>query len=394
MNKCIFAVISLFACVATVADTGNATTFPEWTKTLKGSGGSPKWITGKVGGFSADYQSRIVANPGDCEARLLHAATLIASLGENETMKEYLKAFGFEIDYLGLQLSGSERDTSAWPAMNEIVDAMVAQCAPVLQMALDDLKSIPNGWTGDVHLDSAVWPIDEDVYVDIADVLYARAGLESILGSIYYLKGYDLTVDWVKARNLNKQKIPVLSSAPSLEGDDGWASALTWRLVDYDGQDPESAVQIAFVGKNLYLRINDALGYDDVDSLDYVSISGSAGNRDIRIEQQWGGGGFTVNNGTSPRPVWTENMDWTEYNELNTLYCANNVSCPAVISKIANSIIVKIDVSGGGIDNDIGEMALDHVSVSLRRPNRPHYQWGMLSDYYSYSCDGKPSWAP
>ena len=156
MKRYMFAVLTLLVYSVTFASVDGEATFSEWMKTLKGGNGAPKWVVGKLGGFAADYQVRIDANPNDYEARLLHAATLIMSLGENETMKGYLRMFGFEIDYLGLKLSGEQSAPGTWPDANEMVDAVVAQCAPVLQTALADLKAIPDGWTGEVHLDSTL----------------------------------------------------------------------------------------------------------------------------------------------------------------------------------------------------------------------------------------------
>ena len=368
--------------------------FAEWANAVKGGVYSGRWCTGKLAGFAAGYQARIAANPNDYEARLLHAAAIVLSLGENETFKGYLKTFGFEIDYLGLKLSGEESDPGTWPAANELVDALVAQCAPVLQTALEDLRAIPDGWTGEVRLDSTTWPLDEDVYIDIADILYARAGLESVLGTLYFLKGYDLTVDWPKARSLDKPPIPVLADAPSFESDDGWDGALTLGSRCYEDSSVGPSVQMAFADRNLYIRFNSAEGFDAEDSLSDIWIDGIVGTREIQVQYSAWDGNSVVNNGAVSYPEWTEGMEWAEWNELYNSYAANNVSCPVEISKSTNSIIIKIDMSGAGMDDNFGRMSYDYASFTLRHPNRPHYQWGYLNDYYSYDCDERLNWIP
>lgn len=316
MKKLPMVMLTLLAIVSACAEPSEGTTpetFAEWTRMLKGVDGVPKWSEGNLCGFVEEYRSRIFAEPNDYEARLLHAATLIAALGENEPLKGYLRTFGFEIDYLGLKLSGEESDPSAWLAANELVDAVVTQCAPALQAALADLMAIPDNWTGEVHLDSSTWPLDEDVYIDVADVLYARAGIESLLGTLYFLKGYDLTVDWAKVRSLDKPTIPVLESAPSMSADKGWDGALTWRAASDESSSASCAVQIAFNGMDLYLRVNDTAGFDDVDSLYGLRMDCLIGSRAIRMYYTSWSGKFTVNNGSVPQPKWTDGMEWSEY---------------------------------------------------------------------------------
>lgn len=367
-----------------ISDDDELSTFAEWANTLRGG----KWLTGKIDDIAESYQDRIESDGADYEARLLHAAALVASLAENSTLKSYMAMFGFEFDYLGLALSGEESDPATWPDANELVDAVVVQCAPVLQAALDDLRAIPVRWTGEVHLASTVWPLDEDVYVDIADVLCARAGIESMLGTLYFLQGYDLTVDWPKARNIDKPQIPLLEHAPSMENDDGWDGALTWSS-KYDGSSAGPAIQMAFTGNALYIRLNSADGFEDDDLLECIWIGGAVGYREISVGYFVWDGNFTVNDGTVPYPEWIEGMDWSEWQELYNQYSANDIACPAEFNRSTNGITICVDVSGALSDGDIRKMALSYADILFERPSHPHYRYGWYDTNYSYAGDGK-----
>ena len=367
-----------------MSDDGEPSTFAEWANTLRGG----KWLTGKIDDIAESYQARIESDGADYEARLLHAAALVASLAENSTLKSYIAMFGFEFDYLGLALSGEESDPATWPDANELVDAVVVQCAPVLQAALDDLRAIPVRWTGEVHLASTIWPLDEDVYVDIADVLCARAGIESMLGTLYFLQGYDLTVDWPKARNIDKPQIPLLEHAPSMENDDGWDGALTWSS-KYDGSSAGPAIQMAFTGNALYIRLNSADGFEDDDLLECIWIGGAVGYREISVGYFVWDGNFTVNDGTVPYPEWIDGMDWSEWQELYNQYSANDIACPAEFNRSTNGITICVDVSGALSDGDIRKMALSYADILFERPSHPHYRYGWYDTNYSYAGDGK-----
>ena len=64
-----------------ISDDDELSTFAEWANTLRGG----KWLTGKIDDIAESYQARIESDGADYEARLLHAAALVASLAENST---------------------------------------------------------------------------------------------------------------------------------------------------------------------------------------------------------------------------------------------------------------------------------------------------------------------
>lgn len=158
------------------------------------------WITNDLGRFAQSYATRFAGNDTDYEARLLHAATILARLGEDEAVAMYAAQFGCSIDYLGLTvLTNCERDVSSWPSVNEVVDGAFAVALPVFSEALADVSAIPLNWTGSIKLAAEKYHLDEDVYLDLGDVMAVRAALESALGLLYFTKGYDWTVDYESA---------------------------------------------------------------------------------------------------------------------------------------------------------------------------------------------------
>lgn len=216
--------------------------------------GKETWQTGKLAGIADGYWRRIEADSSDYEARVLHAATIILQLGENKNVAAYAKKFGFTLDYLGMKVSGSGSAPSAWPKVNDMVDAFVKEGVPVLKRALADLDGIPSDWKGHVRISATDFPVDDDVYIDIGDVLYARAGIEAAIGLAYFAHGYDLTVDYAKGKAAveSRRTIQALPRAPKSEWDEIWESAS-------DGAKCEGGLfsfKVGYVGKKMYIRVD------------------------------------------------------------------------------------------------------------------------------------------
>lgn len=204
--------------------TASRASFGEWLSAIRGG----TWISGDLQRFRGEYEARIALNPDDCEARVMHAATLLVELGESKTVQQYASKFGFALDYLGLSATHKPTSPGSWPAVNALVDSFVKEAVPVIKSALKDLESIPSEWDGCVVLDADEFPVDETVYVDAADVLYARSALEAAVGGAYFAQGYDFTVDYAKAKTASEYRrlIPVAKSVPSMYDDTGWEAAM------------------------------------------------------------------------------------------------------------------------------------------------------------------------
>ena len=117
----------------------------DWLRRIKDFN---SWTTGDLARFAAEYTTRFEANPEDYEARIMHAALLLAQLAESETVATYAKKFGFTLDYLGMHYSGKETDPATWPAANTIVDQFMKEAVPVMKNALADLVAIPSDRLG------------------------------------------------------------------------------------------------------------------------------------------------------------------------------------------------------------------------------------------------------
>ncbi len=183
------------------------------------------WVTGDAAKFEKVYAKRIAKNGADYEARVFHALALLAGLAEHAQFKGFAKQFGYSVDYLHCTFTGSPKLTAKSPAVNTMVDKALAVGVPVLKKALADLTAIPDDWTGSVKLSATTWPLDEDVYLDRADVQYARASLQATLASLYFLGGYDLTVDWTKVKGEAnwRAKVPTVASIPDVDDDVAWS---------------------------------------------------------------------------------------------------------------------------------------------------------------------------
>jgi uncharacterized repeat protein (TIGR02543 family) len=158
------------------------------------------WITNDLERFAQSYNARVAEDETDYEARLYHAATVLAQLGESEAVARYASQFGYDIDYLGLMVSTNcERDVSSWPSVNEVVDEAFAVALPVFTEAYADVSAIPLNWSGSIKLAAEKFRLDEDVYLDFGDVMAVRAALEAAIGLLHFAKGYDWTVDYESA---------------------------------------------------------------------------------------------------------------------------------------------------------------------------------------------------
>ena len=238
--------------------------FGEWVNDVRGD----RWQTGQLANLAATYQQHIEENGANYEARILHAATVLAQLGENKSVAAYAKKFGYTFDFLHMKANGKSSALSSWPTVNAMVDSFVNEGVPVLETALADLAGIPDDWTGSVLLSANDYSLDEDVSVDIGDVLYARAGIEAAIGMAYFAHGYDLTVDYAKGKAAmeSRRMIQTLPRAPASEWDEMWKSVPA-------GAECEGGLysfKVGYVGKKMYVRVEGEM--DDVIEYGYHAI--------------------------------------------------------------------------------------------------------------------------
>ena len=174
-----------------------------WVRMLKTN---RAWITGDLAKFAAIYKARFLADGEDYEARILYALARLASLAENAQFKAYAKTFGYTPNFMRLSVTGSLKLNKDTAAPNAMADKLLSLAAPVIDDAQDALAGIHADWAGSVKIAADEWPVDEDIYIDLADVVFARASLSGTLASLNYLAAYDLNVDWAKMNTVRKEK--------------------------------------------------------------------------------------------------------------------------------------------------------------------------------------------
>ena len=231
-----------------------------WGRTLRNG----SWQTERLATIAADSRARFEQDPADYGSRLTYVAATLARLCESEAFQEVARQIGFTVDYLGLSFQGAAVDAARWPSVNDLVDVAVEEGLPVLNDALSALEGIPDTWSGAVRLLPTDYPVDEETLVDIGDVLYARAGLETIIGLLRFAAGYDLTLDWPKAKVAHDyyRTIPAVDLAPSLTTDVGWAEAVRGR----------NNAQFVFSGGKLFVRLNRAEGFATTNALESLFL--------------------------------------------------------------------------------------------------------------------------
>ena len=182
------------------------------------------WNPGDLARFTSVYKTRMRTNPDDYEARILHAILTLGSLAECKEFKTYAKTFGYTLDWFRMSFNGALKLDKKTASVNAMADKALALATPAIKTALADLEGIPDDWGGTVKFGADRWPMDEDVYIDIADVMFARSSLNAALASLNFLASYDMTADWTKAKstvNLNPE-IPVVTKLPSVDDEATW----------------------------------------------------------------------------------------------------------------------------------------------------------------------------
>lgn len=261
------------------------------------------WVTGDTAKFEKVYAKRIAKNGADYEARVFHALALLAGLAEHAQFKGFAKQFGYSVDYLHCTFTGSPKLTAKSPAVNTMVDKALAVGVPILKKALADLTAIPDDWTGSVKLSATTWPLDEDVYLDRADVQYARASLQATLASLYFLGGYDLTVDWTKVKGEAnwRAKVPAFASLPAVGDDEAWARVAPIGAELKVGEAVQAAeVRVVRVGNKLAFRM--VVPDEVADSMSGMDVVFSDGTVDMDVDLELGGDADAY--GTADLHVW------------------------------------------------------------------------------------------
>lgn len=335
------------------------------------------WRTGDLARFAADYKTRMIADPEDYEARILFAVTRLGVLAENKQFTDYAKTFGFTVDWARLSVTPpTPKFDKKSAAVNAMVDKTIALATPAINEAKAALAGIPEDWSGKVTLDAEVWPIDETVAIDAADVQFARAGLDAALAGLNFLGAYDLTVNWPKVNDMVKlaTKIPVVKALPKIGETEKWeATARCFRAIAATEEEIEEAKEgegelsanatgaLAVCGSKLALR------------LAYPYAEGWLNETNQVRELD-----FYITSGDTKLNVWAkvygENGEWKAnvcadgYTNGQSYQTATNVTCWVYDYKTENELKVPATISIRG--NEL-VLTADMAKVNLGTKKKP-----------------------
>ena len=208
-----------------------------------------EWKPDALLGAQDNFMTAVELDGENLEARLYRAMTTVLTLAENQELRDLLGAFGYAFDESLLTFTGRFAEVAS-PLPNEGVDRVAAQTLPAIQSALADLAVIPTNWTGTVAVSPVDFPVDEEVFVDCADVLAARAMLNAAKTAVEILQSYDLTADYAKT-NVFRATPSAAALAVTLDGDEAEWSDVPVAL--YGEACQLEYVKIARSGTHLYL---------------------------------------------------------------------------------------------------------------------------------------------
>ena len=145
------------------------------------------------------YDDRIAADAEDYAAYICRAFARMKTLGENEFFKTTMGKFGFEFSAATMHVTGELPSKSAqinqMPKTTDMVGDICAIALPVMEAALDDFDKVPKDWPGSVEISKvADYQVDEPVFFDYADVLFAKAALCEMMSFLNILHGYDVSL--------------------------------------------------------------------------------------------------------------------------------------------------------------------------------------------------------
>ncbi len=155
------------------------------------------WMPQYLFAATADFSASIASSGTDYEARIYRALTTVIGLCENQALRNVAGDFGYFFDDALFTVTGAWVGVSS-PLPNDTVDRIAAEVMPVIDSALADLSAIPANWTGTVRVSPDQFPVDQESYVDIGDVYYAKAGLLGAKAAVQSAQAYDLTIDYSK----------------------------------------------------------------------------------------------------------------------------------------------------------------------------------------------------
>ena len=185
---------------ASVEDIVDPTDVLEWgvksTKFKHPATPHGKFLEASADAMIANYGAAIAADASDYGARICRALAYLKKAGENETFARLAQEFGFTFDNDAMSFTGELiHEKGVTPEMNDASDEICDILLPLIKSAFNDLDAIPSKWTGCLPITPDVYPVDDAVYFDRADVFCAKAALAEVMCLLDMVKGFDVSMD-------------------------------------------------------------------------------------------------------------------------------------------------------------------------------------------------------
>lgn len=149
---------------------------------------------------NAEFQAVVSANPTNYPARVYAGFAKLFNLMNDTQLNTLMSQFGFDYADMGgtngWDVTG-EFDPGA-PLPNSAVDTIWSRSQPAIDAAYSLLDAIPSSWAGTAEIATNYFPVDTAVYVDYADVVSAKAMLQSLRSFLNTVRAYDLKLDYAK----------------------------------------------------------------------------------------------------------------------------------------------------------------------------------------------------
>ena len=155
-----------------------------------------KFLAAPADAMIAEYDARIAKDATDYGARICSAFVRLKKAGENKRFYELAEEYGFTFDNDTMHFTGELiHKKGETPEMNETSAEVCDIVLPLVKKAYEDLDAIPKDWKGSMAVTPDLYPVDEEVYFDCADVFCAKAALAEMLCVLNMVKGFDMTLD-------------------------------------------------------------------------------------------------------------------------------------------------------------------------------------------------------
>ena len=234
------------------------------------------WRENNLASIQSGYAEKKANTEAGWKAAVEHAVTTLAMLGEDPLVANTCKQFGYDLDYGKMDAIGSLNFDKA-PDSNTLTDNAFAKIKSAAETAISDLDFvIDNIGSGFLTIPADEYDLDASIKVDKGDVLYVKSSLEMALAAVYWVKAYNVEVDYAQLKSdMINPVITKVANAPTID-------ATLWNAInpvemDYDSR--VASVKAAINGDNLYILIKKGAGFPDSSISSYGSWYANCGVR-------------------------------------------------------------------------------------------------------------------